>query len=136
MADIAIYEGPGGAIEVRLDGETVWLGLMQMTELFGRDKSVISRHLRNVFKEGELERDAVVAKFATTAADGKTYQVDHYNLDAIISVGYRVNSRQGTRFRQWASRTLKEHLTRGYTLNRQRLEKVDIKKYDQRALYS
>jgi hypothetical protein len=122
MADIAIYEGPSGVIEVRVESETVWLDLMRIAVLFGRDKSVISRHLRNVFKEGELERDAVVANFATTAADGKTYQVDHYNLDAIISVGYRVNSRQGTRFRQWASQVLKEHLTRGYTLNRQRLE--------------
>ncbi|MCC6207421.1 MAG: virulence protein RhuM/Fic/DOC family protein [Gammaproteobacteria bacterium] len=122
MADIAIYEGPGGVIEVLLEGETVWLGLMQIAELFGRDKSVISRHLRNVFREGDLERDAVVANFATTAADGKAYQVDHYNLDAIISVGYRVNSRQGTRFRQWASQILKEHLTRGYTLNQQRFE--------------
>lgn len=122
MVDIAIYEGLEGAIEVRVEGETVWLGLMQMAELFGRDKSVISRHLRNVFKERELEREAVVANFATTAADGKTYRVDHYSLDTILSVGYRVNSRQGTRFRQWATRTLKEHLTRGYTLNRQRLE--------------
>lgn len=122
MSDIAIYEGPGGTVEVRLEGETVWLSLNQMAELFGRDKSVISRHLRNVFKEEELFQAAVVANFATTAADGKTYQVDHYNLDAILSVGYRVNSKQGTHFRQWASQTLKAHLTRGYTLNHQRFE--------------
>lgn len=123
-SDILIYQAEDGAqtVEVRLESETLWLNLQQLTELFGRDKSVISRHLRNVFKEGELEREAVVAKNATTAADGKTYQVDYYNLDAIISVGYRVNSRQGTRFRQWASRVLREHLTQGYSLNQQRME--------------
>lgn len=122
MSDIVIYETENGAVSVKLDRETVWLSLQQMTELFARDKSVISRHLRNVFLEGELDRKAVVAKNATTAADGKTYQVEHFNLDAILSVGYRVNSKQGTRFRQWATRLLKEHLTRGYTLNRERFE--------------
>jgi hypothetical protein len=118
---IAIYQSESGAVDVRLDGETVWLSLQQMADLFGRDKSVISRHLRNVFNDGELERPAVVAKNATTAGDGKTYQVEYFNLDAILSVGYRVNSVQGTRFRQWATRLLREHLTRGYTLNQQRL---------------
>jgi prophage maintenance system killer protein len=93
-----------------------------MASLFGRDKSVISRHLSGIFRARELDRDSVVADFATTAADGKTYRVDHYNLDAILSVGYRVNSRQGTRFRQWATRTLNEHLTRGFTIQRQRFE--------------
>jgi hypothetical protein len=121
MNQIAIYQSESGAVDVRLDGDTVWLSLQQMADLFGRDKSVISRHLRNVFSEGELERPAVVAKNATTAADGKTYQVEYFNLDAILSVGYRVNSVQGTRFRQWATRLLREHLTRGYTLNQQRL---------------
>jgi len=119
--EVAIYQSDGGEITVQLKHETVWLSLLQIADLFGRDKSVISRHLRNVFHEGELERSAVVAKNATTAADGKTYQVDHYNLDAILSVGYRVNSKQGTRFRQWATCLLREHLTRGYTINRQRL---------------
>ncbi|BCB26249.1 cytochrome c [Sulfurimicrobium lacus] len=122
MSDIVIYEAENGAVSVRLDSETVWLSLQQMTELFARDKSVISRHLRNIFMEGELDREAVVAKNATTAADGKTYQVEHFNLDAILSVGYRVNSKQGTRFRQWATHLLKEHLTRGYTLSRERFE--------------
>jgi prophage maintenance system killer protein len=122
MSEIAIYESDNGSISVKLEGETVWLSLQQMTDLFARDKSVISRHLRNVFAEGELERTAVVAKNATTAADGKTYQVEVFNLDAVLSVGYRVNSRQGTRFRQWATRLLKEHLTRGYTLNQERFE--------------
>jgi hypothetical protein len=102
---------------VKLEAETVWLSLNQMTDLFQRDKSVISRHLRNIFKSEELERQSVVAKFATTAADDKTYQVEHFNLDAIISVGYRVNSLRGTQFRIWATCTLKDHLIRGYTLN-------------------
>lgn len=122
MSDIVIYEAENGEIQVKLEQETVWLSLNQMVELFGRDKSVISRHLGNVFKEGELERDPVVAKNATTAADGKTYRVEFYNLDVIISVGYRVKSPQGVRFRQWATRILKEHLAKGYTLNQQRFE--------------
>jgi prophage maintenance system killer protein len=122
MSEIAIYESDAGTVEVRLERETVWLSLQQMSELFGRDKSVISRHLRNVFSEGELERDSVVAKNATTGPDGKTYQVDYYNLDVIISVGYRVKSQQGVKFRQWATNVLHEHLTCGYTLNRQRFE--------------
>lgn len=122
MPEIAIYQRQDGSIDVRLEHETVWLSLMQMSALFGRDKSVVSRHLRNVFAEGELNREAVVAKFATTADDGKTYQVDHYNLDVIISVGYRVKSPEGVRFRQWASRVLKDYLVRGYALDRRRLE--------------
>jgi prophage maintenance system killer protein len=122
MNPIAIYQSPTGTVDVHLDGDTVWLSLQQMADLFGRDKSVISRHLRNVFNEGELERPSVVAKNATTAADGKTYQVEFFNLDAILSVGYRVNSGEGTRFRQWATRPLREHLTLGYTVNRQRFE--------------
>lgn len=119
---VVLYEGPEGSnLEVHLDHDTVWLSLTQMAELFNRDKSVISRHLHNVFREGELLRDSVVAKFATTAADGKTYQVEYFNLDVIISVGYRVKSQQGTRFRQWATRVLRDHIVKGYTLNEQRL---------------
>src|SRR4051812_40539119 len=90
-------------VEVRLDKDTVWLSLDQIAELFKRDKSVISRHLRNVFITNELERNSVVAKYATTARDGKAYQVEYFNLDAIISVGYRVNSKRGTQFRIWAT---------------------------------
>lgn len=120
---IIIYEGAEARVEVRLERETVWLSLQQLAELFGRDKSVISRHLKNIFATGELEREAVVAKNATTAADGKTYLVDYYNLDAIISVGYRVSSAKATRFRQWATTVLREHLTRGFTLNHQRFER-------------
>jgi hypothetical protein len=104
-------------IDVRVEDETVWLNLNQITELFDRDKSVISRHITNVFKEGELEKDLVVAKYATTAADGKSYQVEYYNLDVIISVGYRVKSKQGTQFRIWANSILKDYLLKGYSLN-------------------
>lgn len=121
-SEITIYTGRHGEVEVQISGETIWLSLNQIAQVFGRDKSVISRHLKNIFASGELERDSVVAKNATTAVDGKIYQVEYFNLDAIISVGYRVNSMEGTRFRQWANRILKEHLTRGYTLNQQRFE--------------
>ena len=107
---ILLYQTADGQtyLDVRLQEETVWLSLTQMAALFGRDKSLISRHLRNIFREGELVRAAVVAKNATTAADGKTYQVEFFNLDAIISVGYRVNSKRGTQFCIWASSVLKE----------------------------
>lgn len=121
--EVLLYEAPDGhvRVDVRFDHETVWLSLNQMADLFGRDKSVISRHLRNVFDSGELERGSVVAKNATTAADGKTYQVEFFNLDAILSVGYRVNSKRGTQFRIWATRVLREHLVQGYTFNQTRL---------------
>lgn len=131
MSEIVIFEDDTQPVEVRLEGETLWLSLQQLADLFGRDKSVISRHLRNIFKSGELERESVVAKNATTAADGKTYQVEHYNLDAIISVGYRVNSTRATRFRQWATRVLHEHLTRGYTLNEHRLARQGLAELEQ-----
>ncbi len=121
--EVVVYEAPDGStrVDVRLDRETVWLTQEQMARLFGRERSVITKHIRNVFREGELERNSVCANFAHTAADGKTYQVEFYNLDVIISVGYRVKSLEGTRFRQWATRVLREHLVRGYTLNAQRL---------------
>ena len=133
-SDIVIYQADNGltSLQVRLDQETVWLSLNQMVELFGRDKSVISRHIHNIFREGELTLGSVVANFATTAADGKTYQVDHYNLDVIISVGYRVKSQQGTRFRQWATRTLRAHIVDGFTLNEQRLTEESTKLRDMR----
>jgi len=110
------------SIDTRFDGETAWLTLDQMAELFERDKSTISRHIKNVFEEGELERDSVVANFATTAADGKTYQVDYYNLDVIISVGYRVKSLRGTQFRKWATKRLNEYIRKGFTLDDERLK--------------
>ena len=123
QSPIVIYQTADGAIatEVRLEGESLWLSLQQIAELFGRDKSQISRHLKNIFAAGELDRNSVVAENATTATDGKTYQVSYYNLDAIISVGYRVNSVEGTRFRIWANRILKDYLVQGYALNQQRL---------------
>lgn len=110
-------------VSVKIDGETLWLNLNQIAELFERDKSVISKHLKNIFKEGELEESSVVANFATTASDGKTYNIDFYNLDAIISVGYRVNSKRGTQFRKWASSVLKNYVMRGYSLNKDHLYK-------------
>jgi hypothetical protein len=121
--EIVIYQtkDKGIQLEVRLEQETIWLNLNQIASLFQRDKSVISRHLHNIFRTKELERNSVVANFATTAADGKSYQVEYYNLDAIISVGYRVNSKRGTQFRIWATNVLKKHLINGYTLNQQRL---------------
>ncbi|MEA3301294.1 MAG: RhuM family protein [Pseudomonadota bacterium] len=126
MNNIVIFESGDQPVQVRLEGETVWLSLQQLAELFGRDKSVISRHLKNIFDTNELERGSVVAKNATTAVDGKIYQVEYYNLDAIISVGYRVNSSRGTRFRQWATGVLRQHLVEGYSLNQQRLQERGI----------
>ena len=121
--EIVIYKNPQNEVElkVKLDKETVWLSLDQMAFLFGRDKSVISRHIKNVFREKELDNKSVVAKFATTAADGKIYQVDYYNLDVIISVGYRVKSQNGVKFRIWASKVLKQYLVKGYAINEKRI---------------
>lgn len=133
QGEIVVYEDPGGEVrvDVRLDQETVWLSQEQMAELFGRERSVVTKHIRNVFKEGELDPKAVRAKFAHTAADGKTYQVDHYNLDVIISVGYRVKSLRGTQFRIWATHTLRDHLLRGYTLNERRLAERGLGEIEQ-----
>lgn len=124
LSEFLLYQTGDGQthIEVRLTDETVWLNLSQMSELFGRDKSVISRHIRNVFTESELPPDSVVANFATTAADGKTYQVDHYNLDVIISVGYRVKSHRGTQFRIWATQRLREFLIKGFAMDDERFK--------------
>jgi len=133
MSGIVIYKAKDGHVElnVSLSEETVWLSLKQIAELFGRDKSVISRHLLNIFKNRELDKAAVVANFATTAADGKTYQVDYYNLDAIISIGYRVNSSEATQFRIWATSILKEHLIKGYTTYEKRLAERGVKELQQ-----
>ena len=125
MGKIILYQPDNSVkLEVRVEDETVWLSLNQMSKLFDRDKSVISRHITNIFKEEELIMDSVVAKYATTATDGKMYQVEYYNLDVIISVGYRVKSKRGTQFRQWANRVLKEYLLRGYAIN-QRIERIE-----------
>ena len=113
-ADMIIYTTEDGLtkVETTFDGDTVWLSIDQMAELFQRDKSTISRHIKNIFIEGELQRDSVVAKFATTASDGKVYNVDYYNLDVIISVGYRVKSKRGTQFRIWATGEYKKYKAR------------------------
>lgn len=104
--DIIVYQSAGGKfkLEINIDDKTVWLSLNQIAALYGKDKSTISRHIKNIFETQELQPDSVVAFFATTASDGKTYDVDFYNLDMIISIGYRVNSIIATRFRQWAKR--------------------------------
>ena len=123
--DILIYETEGQQVEVRLAGDTVWLNRQQMAALFGRDVKTIGKHVNNVFREGELTREATVAKFATVQTEGGrevTRQVEYYNLDVIISVGYRVKSLRGTQFRIWATRRLREYLVKGYAINRQRLE--------------
>jgi hypothetical protein len=124
--EIVIYQAEDGntKIDVRMIDETVWLSLDQLSELFQRDKSTISRHIKNIFDERELARNSVVANFATTAADGKTYQVDHYNLDVIISVGYRIKSLRGTQFRIWATGLLREYLIKGFTMNDDLLKKA------------
>ena len=122
--EMIVYQSGDGCphINVRLENETVWLSIDQMAKLFSRNKSTISRHIKNIFDEGELERNSVVANFATTAADGKTYQVDYYNLDMIIAVGYRVRSSVGTQFRQWATARLKEYMIKGFALDDERLK--------------
>ena len=114
----------GPAVDVRLELETVWFTQKQMSDLFDTERSVITKHLRNIFNSRELDKDSVCAFFAHTAADGKTYDTQFYNLDVIISVGYRVNSKRGTQFRIWATRVLREHLVRGYTVNAGRLHEL------------
>ena len=125
-ADMIIYTTEDGLtkVETTFDGDTVWLSIDQMAELFQRDKSTISRHIKNIFTEGELQRDSVVAKFATTASDGKVYNVDYYNLDVIISVGYRVKSKRGTQFRVWATGILKEYMRKDFALDDDRLKNL------------
>jgi len=124
--EIVIYQSPDGmtALDVRLVGETLWLSQTQVAELFQRERSVVTKHLRNIFAQGELDRASVCAFFAHTAADGKAYQVEYFNLDAILSIGYRVNSRRGTQFRIWATGVLREHLLRGYSVNERRLHEL------------
>ena len=119
QGNIILYQTEDGQsrIDVTLSGDTVWLTADQMAELFQRNKSTISRHIRNVFESGELNPDSVVAFFATTASDGKNYNVAYYNLDVIISVGYRVNSHRGVQFRIWATQVLREYLVKGFAMN-------------------
>ena len=125
--EIILYQSEDKThLEVRIENETVWLTLNQMSDLFDRDKSVISRHIKNIFDEEELEKSSVVAKNATTASDGKNYQVEFYSLDVIISVGYRVKSKRGTQFRIWANSILKDFLLKGYAVNK-RIDKLEQK---------
>ena len=123
-SEILIYKNTDGniKIDVRLEEETVWLSQNQMGQLFGKDKRTVSEHIRNIFKEGELEENSVVRNFRTTASDGKSYATNYYNLDVIISVGYRVKSQQGTQFRIWATQRLKEYIIKGFTLNDERFK--------------
>lgn len=125
MDKAVIYQAENGALVLHTyaQQDTIWASLDQMAQLFARDKSVISRHIKNIFKDEELVKDAVVAKNVTTASDGKIYQVANYNLDMILSVGYRVNSKLATKFRQWANKILNQHITNGFTINEKVLEK-------------
>lgn len=123
-SDLLIYQTLDGQIkiDVRLEEETVWLTQEQMARLFDKSKQTISEHIRNIFNEGELEEISVIRKFRTTASDGKNYDVQYYNLDVIISVGYRVKSQHGTRFRIWATQRLHEYIVKGFALNDDRFK--------------
>lgn len=133
MSEIIIYRAKNGHIElkVNLSEETVWLTQKQLSDLFDKNIRTISEHINNIFTENELNENSVVRNFRITATDGKTYDTKHYNLDVIISVGYRVRSKRGTEFRQWASSILKEHLIRGYTINEKRLAESGIRELQQ-----
>ncbi len=124
---IILFESSDGEVSLRtqINSETVWLSLDQMAELFQRDKSTVSRHVKNIFDEGECIKNSVVANFATTAQDGKVYDVDYYNLDVIISVGYRVKSQRGVEFRKWATSVLKDYILKGYAENKRRLHQLN-----------
>lgn len=127
--NIQIYQAEDGRtrLEVQLDQETVWLTQKQMAELFDKNVRTVNEHIKNIFKEEELDEPSVIRKFRITAADGKAYETSHYNLDVIISVGYRVKSQRGTQFRQWATRVLRDHLVKGYTIHEQRLREEKAK---------
>lgn len=121
MANLVIYNDGELELDVSIDYETVWLSRTQMSELFGRDIKTIGKHINNIFSEGELSKISVVANFATTAKDGKTYNVEYYNLDVVISVGYRVKSQKGVNFRQWATSVLKKYILNGYVINGEKI---------------
>jgi death-on-curing family protein len=129
MSEVEIYQTSDNQtqVEVRFDSDTVWLTQIQLTELFQSSKGNISEHVKHLFEEGELIKDETVRKFRTVQIEGKksvSREIDHYNLDVIISVGYRINSKRGTQFRQWATQRLKDHLVKGYTVNQKRLEQL------------
>jgi len=134
MSDIVIFEEQEQQVEVRLEGETVWLTQRQMAELFGKDVRTVGEHIGNVYEEGELGREGTVREFRIVRQEGKrrvTRAIEHYNLDVIISVGYRVKSQRGVRFRQWATRVLREHLTQGYSLDEHRLAQQGLAELEQ-----
>lgn len=130
-SEIIIYQSGDGQtkVDVRIDGETVWLSQTQMVDLFQTSKQNISLHIQNVFKEGELEENSVVKEYLTTATDGKRYKTKFFNLDVIISVGYRVKSQQGTQFRIWATKRLKEYIIKGFALDDERLKNGGQRNY-------
>ncbi len=134
--EFLLYQTEDGKqrIECRLREETLWLSLNQIAALFDRDKSVISKHLKNIFEEGEIIRDSVVAQNATTAADGKTYQVEYFRLEAVLAVGFRVRSSRGTQFRQWATTQLRDFLTQGFIMDDERMKNPDQSVYFERVL--
>jgi prophage antirepressor-like protein len=134
MTDIVIFENDTHSVEVRLDGQTVWLTQAQMAELFGTSTDNVSLHLKNVYGEHELEESATTEDYSLVRKEGSRWvnrTLRHYNLDAIISVGYRVNSARATKFRQWATRVLREHLTQGFSLNEHRLARVGLAELEQ-----
>ena len=123
--EIILFENQGVKLEVNLKDETVWLTQKQMAELFDKDRRTITRHIQNIYKDEELEENAVCSFFEHTAEDGKKYKVQYYNLDMIISVGYRVNSKRGIAFRKWATKILKDYMLKGYAVNQKRLEYLE-----------
>jgi hypothetical protein len=129
---IEIFQTLNGEIEFKgdFDNETIWASLEQIAKLFNRDKSGISRHIKNIFKNNELVKDSVVAIFATTANDGKVYQVEYYNLDMILSIGYRVDSKEATNFRKWATKVLKQYITNGYAINSDKITNQRFKELE------
>ena len=134
MSEIVIYEDGDFALDATVDSETIWLSQKQMSELFGKNVKTISEHVNNVFKEGELEEESTIRNFRTVQIEGKREVergIDFYTLDVIISVGYRVKSKEGTKFRIWANKVLKEHLIQGYTLNQKRLQQKGMQEFNQ-----
>lgn len=124
MSDLILYTTEDGAtrLDLRVEDETLWMSQIQMADLFQRSKKTISEHLGNIFSEGELQESSVVRNFRTTATDGKDYEVAHYNLEAVLAVGFRVKSLRGTQFRQWANTKLKEYLVKGFLMNDEKLK--------------
>lgn len=123
--EIILFENQGVKLEVNVKDETVWLTQKQMAELFGKDRRTITRHIQNIYKDEELSENEVCSFFEHTAEDGKKYNVQYYNLDMIISIGYRVNSKQGITFRKWATKILKDYMLKGYAINQKRLDYLE-----------